>query len=257
MQLIDTHSHLYSEEFDQDRESAIQRAEESGVIKMILPAIDSETTHRQESLEQQYPTLFRQMMGLHPTSVKDNFESELTHVENQLKLHPNHYVGIGEIGLDLYWDKTYQTQQEEVLKIQLQWAKELHLPVALHIREAYEELFEVLNNLNYPSYNGILHCYSGDLHQAHQAIEMGFLLGIGGVVTYKKSTLPEIVKDIPLERLVLETDCPYLAPVPHRGKRNESSFLTYIAERIASIKECTTDEVADITTYNAQQLFSL
>lgn len=257
MQLIDTHTHIYCEEFDDDREAVVARAVEAGVIKMLLPAIDSNTTQRQSDLEQGHPTLFRQMMGLHPTSVNANFEQELAWVERHLNDPSQHYVAIGEIGLDLYWDTTYKEQQIEVLKRQMRWAQEKKLPVALHIRNAYEEVFDVLSDLNYSTFQGVFHCYSGTLEQAYRVVEMGFHLGIGGVLTYKKSTLPEIVQAIALDKILLETDSPYLAPTPKRGQRNESSFLLYVAQTLANIKNCPLDTVAERTTYNAKRLFNL
>ena len=257
MQLIDTHTHMYGEEFDEDRALAVERAVNVGVTRMLLPAIDSTTLERQESLVRAYPNLFRQMIGLHPTSVTDDFESELGLVESKLKNNPNEYVAIGEIGLDLYWDKTFQEQQIEVLKYQMLLAEQYNKPVELHIRNAYPEMFDVLKDLNRPYYKGVFHCYSGTMEEAYQAIEMGFLLGIGGVLTYKKSLLPEIVKNIPLDKIVLETDSPYLAPMPYRGKRNESAYVLEVARKMSSIKEVELEEIAMQTTHNAISMFSL
>lgn len=257
MPLIDTHCHLYCEEFDADREQAIQRAVESGVATMLLPAIDSQTLQRQEQLATAYPQYFRQMAGLHPTSVTDRYEEELTIVERLLSENPDKYVALGEIGLDLYWDKTYKDQQISVLKRQLSLAQHYQLPVCLHIRNAYEEMFQVLSDLNTATYQGVFHCFSGTLEQAHLASEMGFHLGIGGVLTYKKSTLPDIIKAVPLDRLVLETDCPYLAPVPFRGRRNESSYIKYVASSLADILGLSFEQISQSTTANAQSLFHL
>lgn len=257
MNFTDTHCHLYSEEFDTDRSAAVERALEAGVTQMLLPAIDSQNTERQHRLAAEYPSNMHLMAGLHPTSVDENYQAELTLVEQQLALHEHSYVAIGEIGLDLYWDTTYRQQQIVALRHQLQLSKQYHLPVALHIRNAYNEMLEVLKELNYATYNGVFHCFSGDLSQAYAAIEMGFYLGIGGVLTYKKSTLPEVVKAIPIERLLLETDCPYLAPVPYRGKRNESAYIVAVANKIAEIKGLTLESVAFHTTHNAKQCFTL
>ena len=257
MQLIDTHTHIYSEEFDEDRDAVVSRAKEAGIVKMLLPAIDSTSIDRQEALAERYPDLFRQMIGLHPTSVTEDFEGEMALVERKLKEHPKEYVAIGEIGLDLYWDATYKYQQIEVLKRQMLLAEQYDLPVELHIRNAYGEMFEVLKDLNRAQYKGVFHCYSGTLEEAYKAVEMGFYLGIGGVLTYKKSILPDIVKAISLNKLVLETDSPYLAPVPYRGKRNESSYVAEVARKMALVKEVDIEEIATKTTRNAVELFKL
>lgn len=254
---IDTHTHLYCEEFDDDREATVQRALDADVSLMLLPAIDSHTTQRQQSLWQSHPDCFRQMAGLHPTSVSDNYEDELSLVAQQLQNAPEQYVAIGEIGLDLYWDATYRPQQEDALLRQLDLAETYHKPVALHIRNAYDEFFQLLQRHNRATYSGVLHCYSGTLQQAFAATEMGFFIGIGGVLTYKKSTLPEIVSALPLERILLETDAPYLAPVPHRGHRNESAYLPHVAQYLADIKHLPLERIAEVTTANAQTLFAL
>ncbi|MBR0116850.1 MAG: TatD family hydrolase [Prevotella sp.] len=286
MHLIDTHSHIYSEEFDDDREDVIARAEAAGVEMILLPAIDSSSHVRQEALAASRPYLFRQMMGLHPTSVNENYEVELAIVHEKLfrdnaplngqelnNIYTTHqlinssthqlinYVAIGEIGLDFYWDTTYREQQIEALKRQLLWAEELGLPVVLHLRsgkdgtsetDAYKAMFSLCRDRE--RYNGIMHCFSGSIEDARRAVEMGFLLGIGGVVTYKKSALPDIVREIPLESLVLETDAPYLAPVPYRGRRNESAYVRLVAEKVAEIKGISVEEVDEVTTANALAL---
>lgn len=255
--LIDTHTHIYCEEFDDDRDAVVKRAIDAGVELMLLPAIDSTTTLRQQQLAEQYPEHFRMMAGLHPTSVGENFEEELCLVKQQLESTHDRYVGVGEIGLDLYWDTSRRAEQEEVLLRQMRLAEQYDKPVALHIRNAYSEFFDLMGHLNRPQYSGVMHCYSGTLQEAQQGIEMGFYLGIGGVLTYKKSTLPEIVRQIPLERLLLETDSPYLAPVPHRGRRNESAYIVSVAQMIADIKGKRIDYVASATTENARQLFGI
>ena len=269
MTFIDTHCHLYDEAFDTDRNEALQRALDAGVTTLLLPDIDSTSTPRLEAMVEDerlkakderlslYP-----MAGLHPTSVKEDYGQELAHVHDQLftkHLTPNtqHYIAVGEIGLDFYWDRTFEVQQREVLKTQLQWATELDLPVCLHIRKAHNEVFSLLRELNRPSWRGVMHCFGGSVQEAQRALEIGFHLGIGGVVTFKNATMAEVVKAVPLERLLLETDAPYLAPVPHRGQRNESSYIPLIAQKIADLKEISLAEVADVTTASARVLFAL
>ena len=256
--MIDTHTHLYDEAFDADRDEAIQRAVDAGVEWMLLPAIDSKSHERQEMLASQYPHRFRQMMGLHPTSVDDHYEAELELVRQKLFAPGgNSYVAVGEIGLDLYWDTTYYEQQREVLTQQMRWAEELNLPVCLHVRKAYNELFGLLKQLNRGQYRGVMHCFGGSLQEARKAIEMGFYIGVGGVATFKNATLGTIAATVPLERIVLETDAPYLAPVPYRGKRNESAYLPLVAAQIALMRGVTVEEVAEKTTLAAQLLFGL
>lgn len=255
--MVDTHCHLYDEAFDADRQQAIQRAVEAGVSLMLLPGIDSSSHDRQEALARQYPSLFRQMMGLHPTSVTESFQSELDLIQQKLFSPDAHYVGVGEIGLDLYWDKTFYEQQCEVLKTQMRWARQLDLPVCLHVRKAYNELFGLLRDLNFGTYKGVMHCFGGSVQQAHKAVEMGFHLGIGGVVTFKNATMAEVVAAVPLDSLLLETDAPYLAPVPYRGKRNESAYIPVIAEKIAALKGVSIAEVDEATSASATVLFGL
>lgn len=255
--LIDTHSHIYSEEFDDDRNEIIARAEEAGVKLILLPAIDNESYDRQEQLAASRPDMFRQMMGLHPTSVDENYKSNLELVHEKLFSHPDKYVGVGEIGLDLYWDTTFKEQQCKVLEQQILWAESLDKPIVLHVRNAYQEVFELLRRHGSIHYRGIMHCFSGTPDDAQTAIEMGFLLGIGGVVTYKKSILPEIVRTVGLKHIVLETDSPYLAPMPYRGHRNESSYVTIVAQKIAEILNISPQEVAELTTANTKQLFGI
>lgn len=270
--MIDTHSHIYSEEFDADRDEVIARAEAAGVKLILLPAIDSETHERQEALAASRPDLFRQMMGLHPTSVGENYETELEIVKKKLfdcsteAVH-NKYIAIGEIGLDFYWDTTYREEQIAVLCRQMAWAVELELPVVLHLRsgkeglpetDAYKTLFDRFRVSGSGfQVSGIMHCFSGSVEDARRAVEMGFLLGIGGVVTYKKSTLPEIVREVGLQNIVLETDAPYLAPVPYRGRRNESAYVRFVAEKVAEILGVSFEEVDAVTTENAKSLMHL
>ena len=255
--MIDTHCHLYDEAFDNDRDQAVQRALDSGVNLMLLPGIDSSSHDRQEALASQYPACFRQMMGLHPTSVTADYANELELVRQKLFNPQAVYVGVGEIGLDLYWDKTFLEQQREVLKTQMRWAKELDLPVCLHVRKAYNELFGLLRDLNFGSYRGVMHCFGGSVQEANKAIEMGFHIGIGGVVTFKNATLAAVAAAVPLERILLETDAPYLAPVPYRGKRNESAYIPVIAEKIAALKGVSIAEVDEVTSASATVLFGL
>lgn len=264
--LTDTHSHIYSEEFDGDRNETIARAEAAGVGLILLPAIDRDSYGRQEALAEERPDLFRQMMGLHPTSVDDCYKENLAFVGEKLYDSPDKYIGIGEIGLDFYWDTHYREQQIEALLQQMEWACELDKPVVLHLRsgndgnavnDAYAELFRQTEQFRNKNLRGIMHCFGGTLSDAVRAVEMGFLLGIGGVVTYKNSKLPDIVRTIPLQSIVLETDAPYLAPVPYRGRRNESAYVSIVAQKVAELKECSFEEVAETTTANAKSLFRI
>ena len=255
--LIDTHTHLYDEAFRTDVDEVVQRALQAGVGLMLLPAIDSSSHHDMLTLCSRYPALFRPMMGLHPTSVALDVESQLGDVYRRLHSGEAAYVGVGEIGLDLYHDTTYREQQEMALRQQLDWAEELSLPVSIHARNAYAELMALLTSRSTARYKGVLHCFSGSVDDARLAVEMGFALGIGGVLTFRKSTLPEVVKAIPLDHLLLETDAPYLAPVPHRGKRNESAFLPLVAQTVAELKGVSVEEVAERTSAVACRLFHL
>lgn len=255
---IDTHCHLYDEAFATDRDETVQRALDAGVTTMLLPDIDSASTPQLEALLRQYPQHFRPMAGLHPTSVKEDFEQELAKVHDRLFNGSTfNFVAVGEIGMDLYWDRTYEAQQREALKTQMLWAEKLDLPVCLHIRKAQNEVFGLLRDLGRGTYRGVMHCFGGSVQEAQRAVEMGFHLGIGGVVTFKNATMADVVKAVPLERLLLETDAPYLSPVPHRGHRNESSYIPLIAQRIADLRGITVAEVAEATTANARRLFRL
>ena len=258
MTFIDTHSHLYDEAYDSDREQTLQRALDAGVSTLLLPDIDRKSTPLLESLYHQHPDCLRPMAGLHPTSVKDNFEEELAAVHDHLFApSPLPYVAIGEIGIDLYWDRTYEAEQQEAFLQQMRWAEELGLPVCLHIRKAMNEVFALLKQLNRSRYRGVMHCFGGSVQEAKRAVEMGFHLGIGGVVTFKNATLAEVARQLPLESLLLETDAPYLSPVPHRGQRNESSYIPLIASRIAELRDIPLLEVAEATTASARELFRL
>ena len=257
MIFVDTHTHLYDEEFDADRDDAVQRAVDAGVVTMLLPDIDSASTNALDALAALYPQYFRRMAGLHPTSVKADYEQELAHVKSRLFAQPSSFIAVGEIGMDLYWDRTFEAEQREVMLQQMEWAIELDLPVALHIRKAHNEVFNLLREMGQRSYRGVMHCFGGSVQEAHRAVDMGFHLGIGGVVTFKNATMAEVVKATPLERLLLETDAPYLAPVPHRGQRNESAFIPVVAARIAELKGVSVEQVAEQTTENARSLFRL
>ncbi len=253
MNFVDTHTHLYLDNFKNDITAVIDRAQTIGVQRFYLPGIDSSEIDNMLSLEKQYPGVCIPMMGLHPCSVKENWEAELAIVEEWLNKRP--FVAIGEIGLDFYWDKTHTTEQYEAFRIQMQWALDRNLPISIHTRNAMQETIDTVKPYAEKGLRGIFHCFSGNEQDAQQIIQMGFYLGIGGVVTYKNAGLAEALANIPLENMVLETDAPYLTPVPNRGKRNESSYLQHIAGRLAAIKNTTPDEVAAITTANAQKIF--
>ncbi len=253
MNLTDTHCHLYAEDFSSDIDEVIRRAAHEGVGKFYLPAIDSNTHRQMILLEEQYPGKCMAMMGLHPCSVKENYTSELQVVEDWLAKRK--FAAIGEIGIDLYWDKNFITQQYAAFRQQIEWSLRYQLPVVIHTRNAMEETIAVVKEFASRGVKGIFHCFSGCYKDAVTIIDLGFYLGIGGVVTYKNSGLGAIIEKVGLEHLVLETDAPYLTPVPFRGKRNESSYLKYIVEKLALIKNVTLEEVAAVTTANAQKIF--
>lgn len=253
MELIDTHCHLYLTDFEADRQAVIKRAMEAGVTKMYLPAIDSSELEHLLSLERAFPGECIAMMGLHPCSVRDNYEEELRLVEKQLQERA--FAAVGEIGLDFYWDVSFTTQQYDAFRRQVGWAKQLGLPIVIHSRNSTDECISVVKENQDGGLRGIFHCFSGNEVQARQIIDLGFYLGIGGVITYKNAGLAEVLKDIPLDHLVLETDAPYLTPVPYRGKRNESSYIKYVAQKLADVKGVGVEEVAAVTTANAQNIF--
>jgi len=253
MTIIDTHCHLYLDEFKTDIDAVIERARNYGVTKFYLPAIDSGVIADMLALEQQYPGVCIPMMGLHPCSVKENYRDELAIAEEWLQKRP--FVAIGEIGLDFYWDKTFVKEQYEAFETQMQWALDRKLPIVIHTRNAMQETINTVKPYAIKGLRGIFHCFSGDHASAEQIIDMGFWLGIGGVLTYKNAGMPAALESIGLEHMVLETDSPYLSPVPYRGKRNESSYLQYIIEKLAEIKKLPVEEVAAITTANAQKIF--
>ena len=253
MRLIDTHTHLYVEEFKEDVNTVIQRAREEGVEKFFLPAIDSSETEALLALEKKYPATIFAMTGLHPCSVKENYQEELLKIEKQLV--ERKFAAIGETGLDFYWDKTFSEQQYESLHIQANWAIKYERPLVLHTRNAMQETIEVIKSYEGQNLRGIFHCFSGSLENAKNIIDMGFLLGIGGVLTFKNSGLDKVITEVDLEHIVLETDAPYLSPVPFRGKRNEPAYLKHIAQKLAEIKEVDVEEVAERTTANAERIF--
>ncbi|GAB3364022.1 TatD family hydrolase [Arachidicoccus ginsenosidivorans] len=253
MQLIDTHTHLYSEEFKNDLPEVMQRADKASIKQFYLPAIDSSTHEAMIALEVAYPDSCHAMMGLHPCSVKEDFQKELNIIKDWLDKRP--FVAIGEIGLDFYWDKTHIEQQYEAFKIQMEWALERDLPIAIHARESLDECIATVKPFSKRGLKGIFHCFGGTTEQAKAIIDLNFYLGIGGVFTFKKANMPEVLKDISLNHIVLETDAPYLAPVPYRGKRNESAYLLYVAEALANSKEISLEELANITTGNAKKIF--
>lgn len=252
--MIDTHSHIYGPEFDEDRDDVVNRAISAGVDKVLLANVDTSTINEILSCNRQYPEFTAMAMGLHPTSVKDDWQVELRNIEDAIR-GGNEYLAIGEIGLDLYWDKTYFAEQEKVLEQQLDWAISLDLPIILHIRKAYAETFKVLNKFKGKNLHGVFHCFGGGIEEAKKAVDMGFALGIGGVVTYKNSNLGEVIKPIGINHILLETDAPYLSPVPNRGKRNEPSNLVYVRDQLSSIFQINSQKVDEITTQNARQIF--
>ena len=255
MHYTDTHTHLYSEEFQADQAQMMQRAIAAGVSRFFVPAIDSSCTQAMYELEANYPEQVFLMTGLHPTYVKDNYEDELAHVERQL--NERKFYAIGEIGMDLYWDKTHIEEQKIAFRTQIQWAKKYKLPIVIHCREAFDEIFAVLESEKGPDLFGIFHCFTGTKAQAVQAISFNMKLGIGGVATFKNGKIDQFLHEIPLQHLVLETDAPYLAPAPHRGKRNESAYVILVAQKLAEIYGLPVDEIAQITTANSMAVFGI
>lgn len=256
--LIDTHSHIYSEEFDADRDEAIARAMAVGVSHIVLPNIDLSSIERLSVLAQSDTNFFYSANGMHPTSVNADYKAELNEIfaDTTFGSIPN-VVAIGEIGIDLYWDDTYLKEQKEVLDFQLEYAREKKLPVIIHCRNAFGQIMDVMSAGNRSGLTGVFHCFSEDYEAAKRVVDMGFYIGVGGVLTYKKSILPDVVSKIPLTSILLETDSPYLAPVPHRGKRNEPSFVSCVAEKLSQIIGQDYDEVCDVTSVNAKKLFNL
>ena len=255
MNLIDTHTHMFSSQFDEDREQIVKECIESGIETLLLPNINSETIESMWSLCHLFPKNCFAMIGLHPCDVKEDYQKELDIVLQELKNRK--YVAVGEIGIDLHWDKSTIDIQKKAFDQQIKWAIEFDLPIAIHIRESFEEVFELLEQNIHPKLRGVFHCFTGTLEQAKKAISMGFMLGVGGVVTFKNSGVDAVLEHIDLKHLVLETDSPYLAPTPLRGKRNDSRNLQLICRKLAQLNDLETSEVARITTKNAQNLFNL
>lgn len=253
MTIIDTHTHLYLNEFNADIDEVLQKAAAEGVKQFYLPNVDSTSIDDLLSLAEQYPGKCIPMMGLHPCYVKENVADELNLVQDWL--HKRSFAAVGEIGLDYYWDKTFVPQQKDAFRKQINWALELNLPIVIHSRESMQDCIAIVQEHQNGKLRGIFHCFGGSMEEAKQIIDLGFLLGIGGVVTYKKSGLTEVLPHIPLQHLVVETDAPYLSPVPFRGKRNEPSYLKFIVEKIAELMQTTAEEIAAQTTANAQKLF--
>ncbi|WP_425637370.1 TatD family hydrolase [Algoriphagus yeomjeoni] len=253
MNYIETHAHIYSSKFDSDRDQVIQDIREAGVERVYMPNVDVETIAAMLDCEEKYPGLCIPMMGLHPCDVKEDFRDQLVIMEDWL--NRRQFAAVGEIGLDLYWDKTFFEQQKEALRIQINWAKERDLPIVLHCRDSMDETIAIVQEEHDGNLKGIFHCFTGDLAQAEQIIEMGFLLGIGGVATFKNGGLDKVIPEISIKHFVLETDAPYLAPVPYRGKRNSPAYLPIIAEKIGDYLQISKEEVALQTKQNALNLF--
>jgi TatD DNase family protein len=255
MNLSDTHAHIYVPEFDNDRALMLKKAEMEGVEKIMMPAIDSTTHINMLKVEDENPLRIFSMMGVHPCSIKMNYEEELKIARDYLE--KKQFVAIGEIGLDFYWDLTYSEQQYKAFHTQIEWALHFDIPIVIHSRNSIDECIKVVSEHQKGKLKGVFHCFSGSQQQAQQIIDLGFYIGIGGVLTFKKSGLDKVIENINPEHIVLETDAPYLAPVPFRGKRNECSYIKYVAQKLAEIKNISSEEVADITTANAEKLFGL
>ncbi|OMP31973.1 TatD family hydrolase [Mangrovimonas sp. DI 80] len=255
MMITDTHTHLYSEAFDEDRAEMMTRALETGVSRFFIPAIDSSYTEAMLDLEAKFPDYVHLMAGLHPTSVKENYKEELAHVEELLAKRS--FCAIGEIGIDLYWDTSTLEIQKEAFRHQIQLAKKYQLPIVIHCRDAFDEIFEVLETERGEDLFGIFHCFTGNLEQAQRAIGFNMKLGIGGVVTFKNGGLDKFISEIDLKHIVLETDSPYLAPKPFRGKRNESAYIIKVVEKLSELYGVTQEEIANITTQNSKDIFSI
>ena len=255
MIITDTHTHLYGEAFDDDRREAVQKAIDLGVKRFFIPAIDSTYTESMLALKKDFPGYMFLMTGLHPTHVKENFEEELAHIEEMLNKHT--YYAIGEIGIDLYWEKKYLKEQQIAFRKQIQIAKKHKLPIVIHCREAFDEVFEILEEEKGNDLRGIFHCFTGTFEQAEKAISYNMKLGIGGVVTFKNGKIDTFLKNIDLKHIVLETDAPYLAPTPYRGKRNESAYIVNVLEKLADIHSVSNEEIALLTTENSKEVFGI
>ncbi|MBF90701.1 MAG: hydrolase TatD [Flavobacteriales bacterium] len=256
MHLIDTHTHLFAQQFDEDRSEVVHKALEKGVQQMLLPNIDSSSIQPMLNLCTEFPNNCFPMMGLHPCDVKDNYLEELVIIEEWLQKEK--FVAVGEIGIDLYWDKSTLSIQQDAFRKQVRLAKKYKLPIAIHVRDSFDEVFTIIDEMNDDDLSGVFHCFTGNETEANHIINYGgFKLGIGGVVTFKNSGLDKTLRTIPIEHLILETDSPYLAPEPYRGKRNESSYVVLVAEKLAEIYGKSVEEIADITTQNTNELFKI
>ncbi|HBV76448.1 MULTISPECIES: TatD family hydrolase [Vibrio] len=253
--MIDSHAHIYAKEFDNDRDEVVQRALDLGINKILLPNIDLESIEPMLATQAAYPTVCHSMMGLHPCYVNGNIQQDLAVIRSWFEKH--NFIAVGEIGIDLYWDKTYQSEQEYAFQTQLQWAKELNLPVVIHTRDSIEQTLEILEKEQDGNLTGVFHCFGGSVKQAQAINALGFHLGIGGVSTFKNGGMDKVIPHLDLNYIILETDCPYLAPTPHRGKRNEPSFMPLVAQRIADLREMSIEGVTQLTDRNTHSLFNL
>ncbi len=253
--MIDTHAHIYASEFDNDRDQVVERALAQGVDKILLPNIDLDSIEPMLQTEAAYPEICRSMMGLHPCYVDSNVKQTLEVIHSWFAKH--NFIAVGEIGIDLYWDKTYKAEQEMAFTTQLNWAKEMKLPVVIHTRDSIQETLALLEKEQDGSLSGVFHCFGGNVEEAKAINDLGFHLGLGGVTTFKNGGMDKVIPHLDMDYVILETDCPYLAPVPHRGKRNEPSYIPLVAERIASLRELSIDDVQVITNRNANRLFAL
>ena len=255
--LIDTHAHIYLPEFHEDMDAMLNRAKQAGIEQILLPNVDLESVPQLKALVKERPETCIGMMGLHPCSVKEDYREVLSQIEAELRSNKD-YIAVGEIGIDLYWDKTLLQEQKEAFKIQINWAKELNLPIAIHARDSFDEIFEVLDETNDETLRGVLHCFTGNVEQAHRVLNYGgFKLGIGGVATFKNSGLDKTLAELSLDDLIVETDAPYLAPTPNRGKRNEPSYVRLVAQKLAQIYGESEAKIEEVTTLNEKQLFGL
>lgn len=253
--MIDSHAHIYAKEFDDDRDEVVQRALDLGINKILLPNIDLESIEPMLATQAAYPTVCHSMMGLHPCYVNDNIQQDLAVIRGWFEKH--NFIAVGEIGIDLYWDKTHQSEQEYAFQAQLQWAKELHLPVVIHTRDSIDQTLEILTKEQDGNLTGVFHCFGGSVEQAQAINALGFHLGIGGVSTFKNGGMDKVIPHLNLNYVILETDSPYLAPTPHRGKRNEPSFMPLVAQRIADLRDISIEDVTQLTDRNTHVLFNL
>lgn len=254
--MIDTHSHIYGPEFAEDRAEVIMRAREKGIEKVLLPNINEQTIPDMLALCESYPGYCYPMMGLHPTDLEADYMDVLDRMHALLLAQGHPYIAVGEVGLDFYWDDSMKSQQLEAFEMQIEWARDLSLPLMIHSRSAHRELMDIMESHRSEGLTGVFHCFGGTLDEARDLLSFeGFVLGVGGVLTYKKSTLPDVLQEVPLERIVLETDSPYLAPVPNRGKRNESSYVSFVAEKLSEVYHTSREEIENVTNATVQRIF--